>query len=162
MHASNRAGTLPSDAEVLDAVLVGSRALLGLVAQSLGDTLEKVTLQQFRILTVLTTSGGRSGRDLAHDLGVASSTVSRTVDRLVSAGWVDRETDPEDRRALRLTASEEAYALVAAVATRRRALLADVLDRVPQHERPALEHAFRVLADATHEPEPADLRLLGL
>ncbi|GAA2751003.1 MarR family winged helix-turn-helix transcriptional regulator [Amnibacterium kyonggiense] len=162
MHASIGDASSKSDAEVLDALLTGSRALLGLVAQSMGDALDRVTLQQFRILTILTTADGRSGRDLAQDLGVASSTVSRAVDRLVSAGWVRRDRDAGDRRAVRLTASDEARELVAGVAARRRALLAEVLERVPEADRADLGRAFRVLAVATREPQPADLRLLGL
>ncbi|MGT2425755.1 MarR family winged helix-turn-helix transcriptional regulator [Amnibacterium kyonggiense] len=162
MHAPISAASPRSDAGVLDALLTGSRALLGLVAQSMGDALERVTLQQFRILTILSTTGGRSARDLAQDLGVASSTVSRAVDRLVASGWVVREPDAVDRRAVRLTASADAHALVADVAARRRALLADVLERVPEGQRDDLGRAFGAFAVATREPQPADLRLLGL
>lgn len=36
------------------------------------------------------------------------------VDQLVSAGWVERATDPEDRRAVRLTITDEGRTTLAA------------------------------------------------
>jgi hypothetical protein len=40
-----------------DATLTASRALLGVVARSLAEVLEMVTLPQFRILVVIASSG---------------------------------------------------------------------------------------------------------
>lgn len=49
-----------SDEDTVSRVLAASRALLGIVARSMGDPLEQVTLPQFRALTILTTSGPRN------------------------------------------------------------------------------------------------------
>jgi len=37
---------------------------------------------------------------LAEDLGVPPSTLTGMMDRLVEAGWLERERDPDDRRAV--------------------------------------------------------------
>ena len=66
-------------------VLTASRALLGVIARSVAPVLDRVTVPQFRVLVLLSTSDGpvRSG-DLAAALGVHPSTFTRNADRLVS------------------------------------------------------------------------------
>ena len=54
-------------------------------------------------LTLLETEPGLSLRDLAERMYAHPSTVSGIMDRLVSRGWVRRETDPRDRRGIRLS-----------------------------------------------------------
>lgn len=44
---------------------------------------------------------------LSTSLGLDSSTVSRSIDGLVKSGFVDRTTDPENRRYIRLTLSHK-------------------------------------------------------
>lgn len=44
--------------------------------------------------------------DLAHRLGVSAPAASRAVEALVELGFVDRHADPDDRRAVRVAATE--------------------------------------------------------
>ncbi|MDX6580019.1 MAG: hypothetical protein QOJ47_1568 [Gaiellales bacterium] len=89
--------------------------------------------------------------DLASRMGITAPSASRTVDALVELGLVDRLTDPDDRRALRLAltangqgrASERearvAEALAPAVATlttAERAQLTALLARLADQVRP--------------------------
>lgn len=57
---------------------------------------------QLRALTVLQEDPGANLNDLALAMGVTVSTTSRLVDRLVTAGLVDRKPSPQTRREISL------------------------------------------------------------
>ncbi|MGZ6975501.1 MAG: MarR family transcriptional regulator, partial [Acidimicrobiia bacterium] len=60
---------------VTDAVLLASRALVGVAARSLAEVEDEVTLPQFRALVVLATADRNLG-DLAEALDVHPSTAT--------------------------------------------------------------------------------------
>jgi DNA-binding MarR family transcriptional regulator len=66
-----------------------------------------LSVPQFRVLTFLSRQPGAPLSSVAEHLGVARSTASATVDRLVRRKLVSRTTHPEERRSvvLRLTAA---------------------------------------------------------
>jgi DNA-binding MarR family transcriptional regulator len=86
--------------EVVPAVNRGLRALVARQA------LPAFTLPQYRVLVQLGDHPLLSLKDLAEREGVEPPTMSRTVDTLVERGWVSRETNPRDRRAVRLTLTQ--------------------------------------------------------
>ncbi|CAM5231803.1 hypothetical protein STANM309S_06221 [Streptomyces tanashiensis] len=88
-----------------EAVLTASRLLVAVSARSLAEVEERVTLPQFRMLVVLSSRGDTKLVTLAELLGVAPSTAMRMIDRLITAGLADRQTNPDNRREtlLRLT-----------------------------------------------------------
>jgi DNA-binding MarR family transcriptional regulator len=59
-----------------------------------------VTMAQMRVLMLLSAMGEARMSDLAHQLGIAPSTLSSLVDRLVEAGFANRRDDPRDRRSV--------------------------------------------------------------
>jgi DNA-binding MarR family transcriptional regulator len=62
-----------------------------------------LSVPQFRVLTFLNHRPGAPLSSVAEHLGVARSTASATVDRLVRRQLVDRQTHPEERRSVVLT-----------------------------------------------------------
>jgi DNA-binding MarR family transcriptional regulator len=54
-------------------------------------------------------------RDLPGALGTSKQAVSKLVDAMVAAGYVDRTTDPDDARAKRLSLSDRGRRLLAVV-----------------------------------------------
>jgi DNA-binding MarR family transcriptional regulator len=60
-----------------------------------------LTPQQYRMLKLAGAGGERSAR-LAEKLAVAKPTLTATADGLVAAGYAERETEPGDRRVVRL------------------------------------------------------------
>jgi DNA-binding MarR family transcriptional regulator len=60
-----------------------------------------LTPQQYRILKLAGAGGERSAK-LAERLAVAKPTLTATADGLVAAGYARRETEPGDRRVVRL------------------------------------------------------------
>lgn len=57
-----------------------------------------LTMQQLRVLVLLSTDGPLPQGDLAHALGVGMASVTGLVDRLVARDLVARTEDPHDRR----------------------------------------------------------------
>lgn len=145
-----------------EATLTTSRALLGVVARSLSEALEMVTLPQFRVMVILASSGPMRMGALALRIGVVPSTFSRSLDRMVKQGWVHREQSPDSRREVFVHLSAPGEQLVAHVTDRRRKEIAAILARLSRDDRRAVGHAFAIFAAAAGEPPPEDLLLLGL
>ena len=65
--------------------------------QSLG-----LTQAQWRAIVHLSRSEGMTQATLAESLEIQPITLTRLIDRMQSAGWVERRTHPLDRRAVQL------------------------------------------------------------
>lgn len=79
------------------------RAWFNARAQELG-----LTRAQWRVMVHLGPRQGINQRTLAEILELDNVTLSRHIDRLEAAGWVERRRDPDDRRAWLLHLSEAA------------------------------------------------------
>lgn len=150
---SQRADTAPSPSQddITDAVVGASRALVGLAVRSLSETTDDLTMVQYRALVLLAYDGDRRVADLAENLGVNSSTVTRLVARLVRKGLVDRVADPHDGRATVVAVTDEGRSIVAAVRTRRRNEIAKVLRRMPDDADPAVIRWLEEFTEAAGE-----------
>ncbi len=141
--------------------LRGTRALVGVIAQSLAVTLEHVTLPQFRALVLLRALGTTPAGVLAARLGVTASTGTRLVSRLVRGGWVQRGASESDRRLISLTLTDKGTDLVDDTRRRRERALKDILHTMPAADRAAAVDGLRRLADAAGEPSPESLDVLA-
>jgi len=72
-----------------------------------------VTRAQWRVLAWLSRAPDLRQVDLAEKLDVEAITLCRMIDRLEEAGLVERQRDPEDRRAWRLYLTPKAGPVVA-------------------------------------------------
>lgn len=61
-----------------------------------------LTMQQLKVVMLLSFHESASGQDIAGALGVGLGTVTGIVDRLVAQGLVTRQEDPHDRRVRRV------------------------------------------------------------
>lgn len=141
--------------ELVTALLVASRVLVGVSVRSLADADETVTVAQFRTLVVLGTRAGINLSTLAEELGVNASSAMRMVDKLIAAGFVAREPNPDDRREVRLTLTADARRLVADATKRRRDEIARIVGGMPGEHRADLVAALQAFAAAAHEAPPA-------
>jgi DNA-binding MarR family transcriptional regulator len=140
---------------VTDAVLLASRALVGVAARSLADVEDQVTLSQFRALVVLGTADRNLG-DLAEALDVHPSSATRLCTRLESKGLITREPATQSRRELVVRLTSAGRTLVDTVTRRRRREIARIMAKIPKREQRVLVHALGVFADAAGEtPEPS-------
>ncbi len=145
--------------ELVDAVLVASRALVAVAARSLAGVGEEVTLPQYRVLIELAARGPQRVADLATILGVDRSTATRMCDRLVRKRLVQRRREVGDRRAVRISLTALGRTLIEEVSRRRRTEIASILERMPQAGRRAALAALRGFAEAAGEVPEQDWSL---
>lgn len=150
------------EAAVVDATLLASRALLGVVARSVTQALAVVTLPQFRVLVVVAGTGPIRIGDLASRMGAVQSTFSRNVQRLVSTGWLNRAPSPDNRREIVISITAKGRALVDQVTASRRTELGRILSALSEEEQVALTMAFDAFADAAGEIPFQELLTIGL
>jgi DNA-binding MarR family transcriptional regulator len=143
-----------------DAVLVASRALVGIAARSLAAVEDTVTLVQYRALVLLASRGEMNVGTLAGALGLHQSTATRLCDRLVGKGLVDRSHPAKSRREVFIALTSSGQALVRAVNARRRTEIAKIMARMPSVRRALLADAFSEFANAAGEL-PDDAWKLG-
>ncbi|MCO8273104.1 MarR family transcriptional regulator [Actinoplanes sp. TRM 88003] len=103
---------------------------------------------QLRVLSIIAQNQHTNMSRLAEALEVVPSSASRLCDRLEATGLLRRVPDPRDRREVRLLLTSSARKLLDQLRERRRAALADVLDRMSAGDRQELVHALRAFADA--------------
>ncbi|CAD6011114.1 MarR family winged helix-turn-helix transcriptional regulator [Agreia sp. COWG] len=148
--------------QTAETILRLSRSLLGVVARSLTEVLDQVTLPQFRVLILLAADGPCRMSDLADQLGAQPSTFTRLIARLESGGWVVRSHSAEDRREVLVTSTPAARQLVDEVTERRRRQIAAILSRLDPAQHEQLQQAFDLFASAADEPAIEELLILGL
>ena len=141
-----------SDDELADAVLTASRALVAVAARSLAAAPSDVTLPQYRALVVLATRGPQRPSDLAAELDVAASSITRLCDRLVRKKLVKRQVRPSNRREYMIEITDEGRAIVDAVTASRRRDIRRLLRRIPASRRQQLLVMLRELSEAAGEP----------
>jgi DNA-binding MarR family transcriptional regulator len=143
-----------------DAVLVASRALVGVAARSLAGTEETVTLVQYRALVLLAARGEMNVGALADALAVHQSTGTRLCDRLVARGLIERNSSARSRREVVVSLSPAGQSLIRSVTAKRRTEIERVLARLSPKQRAAVTDAFSVFAEAAGEV-PDDAWKLG-
>jgi DNA-binding MarR family transcriptional regulator len=152
----------PETPAPVDVTLTASRALLGIVARSVASALEVVTLPQFRVLVLLSSGGPTRVGTLAEQVGAVPSTFSRSVDRMVAGGWVERSLREDNRREIILDLTSDGRRLVDSVTERRRREIRGILDSLSEADKAAVAAAFQLFTAAAGEPTVADLLTLGL
>ncbi|MEW1957714.1 MarR family transcriptional regulator [Kineococcus sp. NPDC059986] len=147
--------------EDVEAVLAGSRAVVGISVRSLAEAMESLTLQQYRVLVLICSRGPLRSGALAAAIGVHPSTFTRAVDRLVAGGWVTREDNPDTRREVLVAPTERARVLVDQVLARRRAEFEAVLERMDDDGRAAVRDGFARFAEAAGDTDMPEATTLG-
>ncbi len=117
--------------DIVDAVLTASRTLVAVTERSLGTVAEDTTIAQYRALVVLASRGPQRMVDLAVALGVTPSTAGRMCDRLLRKGLIRRHRARADRREVLVSVTAAGRQVVDQATARRRALLAEILGRLP-------------------------------
>jgi DNA-binding MarR family transcriptional regulator len=147
------AGQLADDAadDTVDAVLTASRVLVAVATRSLGAAAEDTTIAQYRALVVLASRGPQRMVDLAGALDVTPSTAGRMCDRLLRKGFIRRHRARADRREVQVSLTPAGRDVVDTATARRRALLAEILGRLPAAQRSDVAEALRTFAAAAGE-----------
>lgn len=101
---------------------------------------------QLRALAVLA-GGDMRMRELAHRLGLATSTVTRLVDRLEAAGLAERRSERPDRRSILVGLSGSGRDALAGIRKRVRALLRELIGGLSSQEQGELIRLLKKLGE---------------
>ncbi|MCX2715981.1 MarR family winged helix-turn-helix transcriptional regulator [Mycolicibacterium sp. J2] len=137
---------------ITDALITASRLLVAISARSIAEVDESITIPQFRVLVILSTRGPSNLSTLAGLLAVQPSTIGRMVDRLVTAGLLERRPHPQSRRELIVELSARGRKTVRTVTMRRRSEIARVVEAMPVRQRHGLVEALTAFTAAGDEP----------
>jgi DNA-binding MarR family transcriptional regulator len=150
-----------SDEPEIAPLMVASRAITSAVVRSLARVSHAVTVSQLRVLVILSSRGRLNLSSVAEVLDVNMSNASRTCERLVRNGFVDRQVDPHDRRHVSLALTRSGRRLVQAVMEHRAELLAEVVAEMSTGSRETLMQGLEAFNEAALRVELLTDRLDG-
>ncbi len=107
-----------------------------------------VTASQGYALLALPKEGNLSMNELSEFLGIASSTLTRTIDPLVAKGLVSRTIDDTDRRIVRIELTAKGLETRKAIQDSLRDFFVMVLGEIPEENRSAVLSSMEELTAA--------------
>ncbi|WP_199523654.1 MarR family winged helix-turn-helix transcriptional regulator [Micromonospora craterilacus] len=144
-------------AELAGQIAADRRALAqALAAGRLAPFLDlDLTLHQLKVVLLVASGTATTGHELAGQLHVTAPTVSATVEKLVTLGYLRRDESGTDRRVKRLTATGRAGQLHEAVAGLRDESVA-LLAMLSPEDLTALARGTRALREALATRDASD------
>lgn len=136
----------------VDALLASSRALTAITTRLLEPAAGETTSAQYRVLAVLALHDPMRMTDLSAALEILPSSAARLCDRLAHEGLIQRQRAPGNRRVVLVSVTAAGRQAAIQVTARRRALIAEVLARLPPDTQRAAAEAFFMFAQAAREP----------
>ena len=143
--ASPGQGTV--DAKQVEQVLAGTLLLGGIIAESLATLEPPLTMPQWRVL-VLAGSQGCNVSAVATDLGVHRSNATRTCNRLVAAGLLERHRVERDLRQVLLVLTPTGRQLFETAMELRRRRIEAAMDHLSEEDRAELGRTISLLVEA--------------
>jgi DNA-binding MarR family transcriptional regulator len=128
--------------------MAASKVLTAVVARSLIGLAPEVSLAQLRTLVMISTHGVMNLTSVAEGLGVNPSNASRTCDRLVRDGLLDRREDTADRRSIQLSLTRQGQKVVEKLFAKRRAMLEQIVSTMSQAQQRQLSSSLQAFVDA--------------
>lgn len=139
-------------ADDVAAVMRMARLMLATVVRSAAHVDERLTPRQLRVLVLVADSPTAvTPSAVAAALDLHLSSASRLCDRLVSAGWLDRQESPQDRRNFILSLTGDGSAVLAGVMAYRRQTFTTILEQMTPGDRSTVCDSFDRFADAADD-----------
>lgn len=107
-----------------------------------------ITLAQCQILMELGKTEELCIAELADTLGIDSSTLSRTINRMVESDLVNRMTKSSDRRYVSLSLTEKGKNLYTVIDNKRNEDYTKIFELIPEHKRKQVMESFEVFIEA--------------
>jgi DNA-binding MarR family transcriptional regulator len=139
------------DAELVDAFVRASRALVGVAVRSIAASPVALTPPQYRALVLVASARADTVSTLREHLGINQSNVSRLVERLDRLGLVARRRSSTDARTVVITLTPLGREALDAVSRQRRAEIAEVLAALDEPDREGALRAMRAFDAAARE-----------
>ena len=113
-----------------------------------------VTTAQCHTLLAIEEKGLTTTTELATELELDKSTLSRTIDGLVAVGLANRETDSSNRRSQHISLTSQGERVTASINERWNHYFESLFNRLPESKRRTLLEGITILSDAMLSPKP--------
>lgn len=110
---------------------------------------------QWRLLVRVAKEPGIAQARIAELLEIEPISVSRLVDRMEDGGWIERRSDPADRRVRQLYPTEKSMTAFGAIKSVAGEVFEEALTGLDREARLALIHGLKALVDNLSDGEPA-------
>ena len=134
----------------LDALVLASRAVVGIAVRTLPDAAD-VSLVQLRALVLLERDGQLKAGTLAELLNVSPSTVTGLCDRLTARGLIERALASGNRREVVVRLSPAGKELVDEAIAARRLEMGRILEKIPASQLVGMTEALIAFVQAAGE-----------
>jgi DNA-binding MarR family transcriptional regulator len=98
---------MAQDNRLIFLLLTAQQKLRNYLKDELANRGVKITIAQSGILALLKQNSGRTMTELSQILSIDNSTITGLIDRLEKAGFVKRNSHPQDRRASQIMITPE-------------------------------------------------------
>jgi DNA-binding MarR family transcriptional regulator len=112
-----------------------------------------LSMPQFGILMQIHFHGNCGISDISNRFDVTNAAASQMVDKLVQSRLIQREEDPQDRRAKLLNLTEKGKELIKQGTERRYRWVEDVAQKLSPEEREQVNAALNIMTHAVQELE---------
>ena len=129
--------------------------VLRLLRRNFGRRVQ-LTQVQWRALAFLSLNEGINQARLADLMEVRPITLARLIDRMEDAGWVERQRDPGDRRAVRLYLTKQAGLLMESMKILNRETLKQALAGLSRSTRTQLIGTLNIIKNNLLAAESMD------
>jgi DNA-binding MarR family transcriptional regulator len=134
-------------ASATDGLMELSRFMTAVVAHTLAEVNNILSVPQLRILVMLFYDSPLNLTTIAGRLGVDRSNASRPTDKLVASGLVRRTDDEDDRRNARLSLTPKGRRLVDSVLDSRRDIFTQIVEKLDPDDRVRLASCLTALLE---------------
>lgn len=121
---------------------------LGVLQESRQSCCGCISMAQCHALVEIGRAEKISLNDLAEKLNLDSSTMSRTVNKLVTNHLVKRDIDPADRRYVTISLTEDGKSRFHSIESDRNAHFQQVYETIPASKRKQVLESLQLLIDA--------------
>lgn len=134
-----------------------------LVQQELARQLKPLDLKtpHLDIMVNLVRHPGMSQQDLAHKLFVGRSNMTMLLPQMEKRGLVERRSDPDDKRALRLFLTEKGRALADKAIAVQAAIVDDIMSLSTPEECEQVGDSMRRIVDHLSHRQSGDADMIG-
>lgn len=107
-----------------------------------------ITMAQCHALVEIGRAKHISLIELSETLGLENSTMSRTVNHLVNAEMVNRNTDPTNRRYITISLTKDGQKIFDGIETSMNLYYKQILRKIPEEKQAEVLESIQILLDA--------------
>jgi DNA-binding MarR family transcriptional regulator len=112
-----------------------------------------ITMSQCHALVEIGRTGSISLNELAQLLNLENSTMSRTVNNLVTSELAKRDIDPKDRRYVTISLTEKGHKLYKDIEERMNLYFKRIYETIPENKKQQVLESMGILLEAIGENE---------